>query len=73
VSATMKHSSSCSIDQGGGKRRGGTIGLGYFQAAQTKLIDGLGARLSFILGIYGDLGRHTAELIADVPAALAPI
>src|SRR4029077_2614062 len=30
-----------------------------------------GARLSFILGIYGDLGRQTAELIANMPAALA--
>ena len=40
---------------------------------QAKLIDRLGARLSFILGIYGDLGRQTAEPIADVPAALAAI
>jgi hypothetical protein len=45
----------------------------HFQTAQAKLIDRLGARLSFILGIYGDLGRQTAELIADVPAALAAI
>ena len=33
----------------------------------------LGARLSFILGIYGNLGRQTAEPTADVPAALAAI
>jgi hypothetical protein len=46
----------------------------HFQTAQAKLIDRLGARLSFILGICGDLGRQTnAELIADMPAALAAI
>ena len=69
----MKQESVSSTVQGGGKRRGGTSGSGYFQTAQAKLIDRLGARLSFILGIYGDLGRQTAELIADVPAALAAI
>ena len=52
---------------------GGTSGLGYFQTALAKLTDRLGARLSFILGIYGNLGRQTAEPIADVPAALAAI
>jgi hypothetical protein len=41
--------------------------------AQAKLIDRLGPGLSFILGIYGDLGRQTAEAIANVPAALAAI
>ena len=34
------------------------------------LIDRLGACLSFILGICGDLGRQTAELTADMAAAL---
>ena len=37
------------------------------------MIDCLSARLSFILGIHGNLGRQTAELIADVPAALMPV
>jgi hypothetical protein len=62
-----------STDQGGGKRRDGTSGSGYFQAAQTKLIDRLGTRVSFILGVHGDLGRQIAELIANVPAALLAI
>jgi hypothetical protein len=66
----MKQALVSSTDQGGGKRRGGTRGSGYFQAAQAKLIliHCLRARLSFILDIYGDLRRQTAELIADVPA-----
>jgi hypothetical protein len=55
------------------KRRDGTSGSGYFQAAQAKLIDCLGTRVSFTLGVHGDLGRQIAELIADVPAALAAI
>jgi hypothetical protein len=50
-----------------------TRGSGYFQAAQAKLIDRLRARLSFILGIYGDFRRQPAELIADVPAALQAV
>ena len=53
--------------------RDGPSGSGYFQAALAKLIHCLRARLSFILGIYRDLGRQTAELIAHVPAALAVI
>lgn len=65
--------SGSSTDQGGGKRPNGTSGSGYFQAAQAKLIDRLGTRVSFILGVHGDLGRQIAELIADVPAALAAI
>ena len=62
--------SGSSTDQGGGKRPNGTSGSGYFQAAQAKLIDRLGTRVSFILGVHGDLGRQIAELIADLPAAL---
>jgi hypothetical protein len=50
-----------------------SLAAGYFQAAQTKLIDRLGTRFSFILGVHGDLGRQIAELIADVPSALAAI
>jgi hypothetical protein len=69
----MKQESVSSTVQGGGKRRRGTSGSGYFQPAQAKVIDRLGARLSFILGIYGNLGRQIAEPIADVPAALAAI
>ena len=34
------------------------------------MIDRLSARLTFIPGIGGDLGRQTAELISDVPATL---
>jgi hypothetical protein len=43
-----------STDQGSGSGGVGTSGSGHFQTAQAKLIDRLGARLSFILGIYGD-------------------
>ena len=46
---------------------------GYFQTAQAKLINRLGTRVSFTLGVHRDLGRQIAELIADVPAALAAI
>jgi hypothetical protein len=52
---------------------GAASGSGYFQAAQAKLIDRLSACLGFILSIYGDLGRQTAELIADVPGAPAAL
>ena len=52
---------------------GVTSGLGYFQAAQAKLIHCLRASRSFILGMYSDLRRQAAELIADVPAALQAV
>ena len=48
-------------------------GSGYFQAAPAKLIDRLGTRVSFTLGVDGELGRQIAEPIGDVPAALAAI
>ena len=53
-------------DQGGGKRR---VRSRYFQTTPAKLTDRIGARLSFTLRIYGDIGRQAAELVADVPAA----
>jgi hypothetical protein len=60
-------------DRGGGTRRDGTSGSGYFQTALAKLIDRLSTRVRFTLGVHGGLGRQIAELIADVPAALAAI
>ena len=39
----------------------------------AEVIDRLGTRVTFILGVHGDLGRQIPELIADVPAAVACI
>jgi hypothetical protein len=57
----MKQASVSSTDQGG-KWRAGTGGSGYFQTAHAQLIDRLGTRGSFTLGVIKDLS----------PSALAP-
>jgi hypothetical protein len=37
------------------------------------LIDGLGARINFILGVHGNFRRQATELIDDMPTALQAI
>jgi hypothetical protein len=60
-------------DGAGGFHTGDCIGSSHFQTAPAKLVDRLGARVSFILGVHGNLRRQISELIADMPAVIGAI